>query len=414
MEDHERAMTIKEVAKFLNISTQMVYNLMKGGKLHAFKIGAANRIMYSDVLAFVQQQKEEFARTLGENDDVDESMFVISQVSMQKGDFQLSDITFALPMGKIMTLLGPSGSGKTLLLKTIAGLEKMNNGMIFLGKTQLDLLAPASRKLGFVFENYALFPHMTAKRNIEFPWLLQKKVSSNIQRNMKKVIAEETNKRVQELNIDSSYLGRLPDQLPEGMKQLVAIARERNHELELFLMDEPMTKLDAAQHVQMRIFIRKIVRDLGKTTIITSNDPEDALVLSDYIGIMSEGKLLQFGETWEVYHRPVNLTVMEMTSRLAVNTARVEVSDGRTHPYNLQAELEDGPYDLAFRPEEIELSAEGIPAKITFSQFFDGTRKLAFCKIGADVDVKVMIPVELEETVTFVPIHPQFFRAERT
>lgn len=414
MENHDHAMTIKEVAKFLNISTQMVYNLIKGGKLNAFKIGAASRIMHSDVQAFVQQQKEEFMRTLDKSDSAGASTFAVNQLNMQKGDFRITDITFALPMGKTMTLLGPSGSGKTLLLKAIAGLEPIESGTIILGKTQFHLLAPAGRKLGLVFEDYALFPHMNARQNIEFPWILHKKVPKNITGDMKTVIAGETTKRVQELKIDTAYLEHLPDQLPEGMKQLVAIARERNLDLDLFLMDEPMTKLDAAQHVQMRMFIRKIVRDFGKTTIIASNNPEDALVLSDYIGVMSEGKLVQFGETWEVYHHPLNLTVMEMLSRLGVNKIRVEVSGGRSHPYNLPVEMQDGIYNLAFRTEEIELAPEGIPAKITFSRFVDGTRKLAFCEIGEQVQVKVMIPIEIEETVTFVPTYPQFFPVERS
>lgn len=409
MDNHEHAMTIKEVAKFLNISPQMVYNLIKAGKLNAFKIGAASRIMYSDVLAFVQQQKEEFARTIGESEDADGSVFAVNQINMRKGDFRITDVSFVLPLGKIMTILGPSGSGKTLLLKAIAGLEKPDSGTVSLGKTRLDPLRSAERKIGFVFEDYALFPHLTAKRNIEFPRILKKRVSLNAQGHAEAFIAAETHKRVQELHIEPAYLDRMPKQLPEGMKQLVAIARERNHELELFLMDEPMTKLDAAQHVQMRLFIRKVVRDLGKTTVISSNDPDDALILSDYIGVMAEGRLLQFGETWEVYHHPVNLTVMEMTSRLAVNTLRVDIADGKTQPYNLSVEQKDGTYLMAFRPEEIEFSEQGIPADITLSRFFDGTRKQAFCTIGENVEVNLMLPIDKEDKVSFIPTHPQFF-----
>lgn len=412
MDDRDRAMTIKEVAKFLNISTQMVYNLVKDGRLKAFKIGTASRIMYSDVLDFIYQQKEDFARNRVNGENRDDSVFVVNQLSMRKEDFQIADVTFALPIGKIMTLIGPSGSGKTLLLKAISGLESIDSGTVFLGTTRLDPLPPAKRKVGFVFEDYALFPHMTAKRNVEFPRFIQKRMPPGTKAKIEDFIATETNKRIREVHLESLYLDHLPKQLPEGIKQLVAIARERNHEFELFLMDEPMTRLDAAQHVQMRIFIRKVVHDLGKTTIISSNDPEDALLLSDYIGVMAEGKLLQFGETWDVYHHPVNLMVMEMTSRLAVNTARVEISAGRTDPYNLQVDLEDGTYDLAFRSEEIELSEEGIPAKVKFTRFFDGSRQLAFCEISEGIEVKLVLPVETEETVSFVPAHPQFFRVE--
>ena len=226
---------------------------------------------------------------------------------------------------------------------------------------------------------------------------------------MKNVLQSETEKRINELQINASYLPHLPDELPEGMKQLVAIAREKNHEVDLFLMDEPMSKLDAAQHLQMRVFIRKIIGDLGKTTLISSNDPEDALVLSDYLGVMVEGRLLQFGETWEVYNHPANLTVMEMTSRLGLNTIRVEVRSRLTQPYNVPVEKEDGMYNMAFRIEEIKLASEGIPAKISFSRFFDGKRKLGFCEIGESKDVKLMLPIDVEDEISFLPLNPQIF-----
>lgn len=401
MNDHDRAMTLKEVARFLNISTQMVYNLVNNGSLKAFKIGSASRIMYSDVREFIEQQKEEFARTVVGGGQPDNSIFAVSNLCLHKGNFEISDISFSLPKGKIMSILGPSGSGKSLLLKALAGLEPIENGTIFWGKTRIDALSPSQRKVGFVFENYALFPHLNARKNIEFPLTLRKKD--------KQILREETQKRIHELDIDMSYLNLLPDELPEGMKQLVAIARGKNHDLDLFLMDEPMSKLDAAHHVKMRVFIQKIVRDLGKTTLISFNDPEDALVLSDYIGVVVEGGLLQFGETWEVYHHPVNVTVMEMISRLGVNAARVEVKNGNVAPYNILADIDDGIYTMAFRTEEIELSPDGIHANICSSQFYNGKRKFAFCEIGDGLEMELMLPIDAEGEISFLPLSPQFF-----
>lgn len=214
-------------------------------------------------------------------------------------------------------------------------------------------LLPRDRKIGYVFESYALFPHLNAKSNIGFPLRIGKKAQH--------VIEEETAKRIKELDIDPSYLETLPPYLPEGIKQLVAIARGKNHEFDLFVMDEPMTHLDAAHHVQMRMFLQKFVRDMQQTTPTSFNNPDDALAISDYMGVIANGRLWQFGETWEVYHQPATLTVLEMVSNLGVNSLPVTVQQGCTVPYHIAVEQADGEYTLAFRPEEIEIVSEGIP-----------------------------------------------------
>jgi ABC-type sugar transport system ATPase subunit len=245
---------------------------------------------------------------------------------------------------------------------------------------------------------------MTAGKNIEFPLKLR--------RRSKNIIASETKHRIDELDIDASYLERLPRELPEGMKQLVAIAREKNHELEVFLMDEPMSHLDAAHHVHMRVFIQKIVRDLKKTTLISFNDPEDALAISDFIGVIEKGQLLQFGETWEVYHHPVNLTVMKMMARMGVNTLQVEIKNGYTIPFNIPADRSDGVYTMAFRPEEVKLAADGIPAKIRSSQFFDGKWGLMLCTLEnghTQQKVQLLLPKDTQGKLSFTTLEPQFF-----
>ena len=143
--------------------------------------------------------------------------------------------------------------------------------------------------------------------------------------------------------------------------------------------------------------------------IITASD---LFVVMDMIksgDVMENGRLLQFGETWEVYHHPVSLTVMEMTSRLEVNTMRVEIADGKIRPYNLPVDRKDGTYLMAFRSEEVELVEEGIPADISFSRFFDGKYKQAFCTVGEDVEVNLMLSNDQEGHIVFVPTHPQFF-----
>jgi excisionase family DNA binding protein len=404
MNEQDRAMTIKEVAEFLNISTQMVYNLVKDGSLKAFKIGSASRIMHSDLQEFIFQQKAAFAK-----DHVasvpEDSHFSVDHLCLRKGSFQIEDISFSIPKGKILSILGPSGSGKTLLLKAIAGIHPLENGTIFFGKTQMDGLPPGHRKIGYVFEDYALFPHLTGKKNISFPL--------NVKKKKKEYIEAETQKRADELNIDAGYLKILPDIMPEGIKQLVAIARGKNHDFDLFIMDEPMAQLDASLHVKMRMFLQKMVRELERTTLIAFNDPEDALALSDYIAVIDEGRLLQFSEAWEVYHHPVNLLVMEMVSRFGVNALNVEINQGHPEPYRFPVDEKDGIYTMAFRPEEVRLAEnDGIPATIDSAQFLTPRRKIAACHLDDSVNVQLMLPASAEGEIRFLPTKPLFFPVE--
>lgn len=369
MDINDRALTIKEVAKFLNISTQMVYNLIKDESLTAFKIGSASRVLYSDLLDFVNRQKASYSRTHFANKNARASLqFQLNDLSMEKGDFKLSGIGFHFPQGKILTLLGPSGSGKTLLLKSIAGLEKITSGSIINGNYRLDLLEPGDRRMGFVFEDYALFPQMDVQGNIEFPLAAKKSKKDPLALDL----------RLKEMKIDDSYIEKLPRTLPEGIKQLVALARERNNSLDLFLMDEPMTMLDADLHRKIRVFIKKIIGEMGKTTIISSNNPEDALVLSDYLAVIHTGRLLQFGETWDVYHNPTSLEVLETLSIFGVNTLSVRVEKGFVEPFHIACSKEDGDYTLAFRVEDARTSDRGISCALSQECFFDGKKSLYY------------------------------------
>jgi multiple sugar transport system ATP-binding protein len=292
-----------------------------------------------------------------------------------------------------------------LLLKAIAGIQPIESGTIFSGTTQMEALPPGQRKVGYVFEEYALFPHLNGKKNIGFPL--------NVQRKKREYVEAETEKRADELGIDAAYLDVFPDFMPEGIKQLVAIARGKNHEFDLFVMDEPMAQLDAAHHVKMRMFLQKMVRELERTTLIAFNDPEDALALSDYIAVIADGKLLQCREAWEVYHHPVNLLVMELVSRFGVNALKVEITHGHTDPYQLPVEEEDGVYTMAFRPEEVQLADNGIPATIDSAQFLTARRKIASCHLNDSMNVQLVLPASAKGAIRFLPIKPLFFPTEK-
>ena len=398
--NEDRALTVKDVAKRLNVSTQQVTELIDSGQLKAFEIGSSIRVMASEAQVFIERRQQEFAR---QHPAVapDPSRFSVSQFSVEYSNFALHNISFSFPLGKIVSFLGPSGSGKTRLLKAIAGLERQTSGIIYFGETRLDLLEPKDRKLGFVFEDYALFPHLNARGNIEFPLKIGK--------HEKNVVRTEAAKRAQELQIQEPYLGIAPNALPEGIKQLVAIARSKNHHCELFLMDEPMSRLDAKQHIQLRLFLQKMLRDMEKTTIIAFNDPSDAMAISDYIGVIADGQLLQFGETWEIYHQPQTLLVMELTSRLGVNTLPVEIRNGVAHPYQIPAQRDDGAYLMAFRPEEITLAPNGIPADIVSAQILTANERLVSAEIGKKAFAQLVIPASAERAISFLPSAPKFF-----
>ncbi|MBN1500337.1 MAG: ATP-binding cassette domain-containing protein [Spirochaetes bacterium] len=392
------AMTTKEVADYLNISNQMVYNLITDGELPAFKVGSASRIMFSDLEKYIFQKKDEFIT--GKSDVF---RFSVNNLSLKIDDFEIPDMSFSFPKGKILSILGSSGSGKTLLLKAIAGLLPIHSGEIHMGRTRIDILEPAKRQIGYVFENYALFPHLSGRKNIEFPLKIGKKP--------KYVINDETEKCIKELDIDFSYLESVPEQLPEGIKQLIAIARGKNHNFNLFLMDEPMTHLDASHHIMMRMFLQKLVRDLHQTTIIAFNDPADALALSDYIAVLGNGKILQFGESWEIYHNPASLEVLQLISVNGVNFFEIEIKEGQILTYNIPSDRKDGKYIFAFRIDDVKISDKGFEVIIDNAQFYDSNRQLSICHLKQNAEVKftLLLPVDSPKEIRILPGEMYFF-----
>lgn len=199
--------------------------------------------------------------------------------------------------GEFLTLLGPSGSGKTTILKMLAGFEQPNDGHIRIGKEDLTKEPPNRRNIGMVFQNYALFPHMTVFKNIAFPLL------------MRKVNKTEIKKRVmQSLSLVklNSMENRYPKQLSGGQQQRVALARAIVFEPQLLLMDEPLSALDKNLRNEMQVELKRLQQELNITTINVTHDQEEALTLSDRIAILNDGRLEQVGTPTEVYESPTN------------------------------------------------------------------------------------------------------------
>ncbi|MBP5270136.1 MAG: ABC transporter ATP-binding protein [Clostridia bacterium] len=236
----------------------------------------------------------------------------------------VSDFTFTIPDGKLVGLLGPSGCGKSTTLYMICGLEKPTSGKIFFGEDDVTDLPPEHRGVGLVFQNYALYPHMTVKQNILFPLEnLTGKDRPSKQEMIKR--AYDAAKLVQLEN----YMERKPNELSGGQQQRVAIARALVKMPRVLLLDEPLSNLDARLRLQTREEIRRIQKETGITTIFVTHDQEEAMSISDEIVVMKAGVLQQIGKPQDVYENPVNLFVAKFLGTPPINVFRGRVSGGR-------------------------------------------------------------------------------------
>jgi len=207
----------------------------------------------------------------------------------------LHGLDLGVEPGELLTLLGPSGSGKTTLLKVIAGFEAPDGGRVMLGGSDIARVRPARRNIGMVFQNYALFPHMTVRGNVAFPLEMRRSGRADIDRRVDKVLAL--------VNLEG-LADRVPRQLSGGQQQRVALARAVVFEPLLLLLDEPFGALDRKLREGMQLEVRALQRRLGITTVFITHDQEEALIMSDRIAIMSQGRIEQIGTPTEVYDRP--------------------------------------------------------------------------------------------------------------
>ena len=236
----------------------------------------------------------------------------------------VSDLTFTIPDGKLVGLLGPSGCGKSTTLYMISGLQKPTGGQIFFGEDDVTTLSPENRGVGLVFQNYALYPHMTVKQNILFP-LQNLKGADKLDKNTMLERALEAAKLVQIDNL----MDRKPSELSGGQQQRVAIARALVKMPRVLLLDEPLSNLDARLRLQTREEIRRIQHETGITTIFVTHDQEEAMSISDVIVVMKLGVVQQIGKPQTVYDNPVNLFVAKFLGTPPVNVFKAEVKGGK-------------------------------------------------------------------------------------
>jgi spermidine/putrescine transport system ATP-binding protein len=228
---------------------------------------------------------------------------VVESVYKSFGKAQiLNDVSFEANAGEFVTLLGPSGCGKTTLLRIIAGLDRADKGRILLADRAVDQLPANRRPVNTVFQNYALFPHLTVFENVAFGLRSRSFPEPEVRQRVRTSLAM--------LKLDE-YSDRLPHEISGGQKQRVALARAVVNEPEVLLLDEPMSALDAKLRLEVQLDLRRLQRALGKTFVLVTHDQDEAMTVSDRVVLMNKGRIEQQGPTAEVYERPRNRFVAE-------------------------------------------------------------------------------------------------------
>jgi putative spermidine/putrescine transport system ATP-binding protein len=274
----------------------------------------------------------------------------------------LDRLDLTIRRGEFIALLGPSGCGKSTALNCIAGLLPLSGGGIWLDDKRIDALRPEQRGFGMVFQNYALFPHMSVRKNIGFGLAMRRVPKEKIQGKVDAAL---------DLVQLRAHAEKLPGQLSGGQQQRVAIARAIVIEPPLVLMDEPLSNLDAKLRLEMRTEIKRIHRELGRSTVYVTHDQDEALSLADRIVVLHEGKTQQIGNPEELYARPANLEVarfMGYRNILDLDAARVDGTRvalrgaGIALDGTAQQAISPGPVTVALRPDDVEPGGAGANA----------------------------------------------------
>lgn len=300
----------------------------------------------------------------------------------------LDDVDIEVTEGEFFTLLGPSGCGKTTLLRTIAGFYRQDAGHIFVGDTAIDNVPAHDRDIGMVFQNYAVFPHMTVAENVAFG-LKNRKIP-------KAEIGPKVSKALSRVQL-TGYEERTPDKLSGGQQQRVGLARAMVIEPRLLLMDEPLSNLDAKLRIQMREDILDIQRQLGITAVYVTHDQEEALVISDRIAVMNLGKVQQVGTPWEIYRDPVNEFVATFVGSMNMFSGIefMKFLDANSRKKVKAPSSKD--FKIAFRPEDarILLVEKEVPEHSVLVK--GRVEKMLF--LGSDVIYRIRINENFSLTV---------------
>jgi len=325
----------------------------------------------------------------------------------------INNVSLTIEPGSFLTLLGPSGCGKTTLLRCIAGLEDPDGGEIYIGDKLVFSydkgisVTPGQRELGLVFQNYALWPHMKVEKNLTFALEIQKMPKEKMQERVKEALAEVQME---------GYEDRYPREMSGGQQQRIALARMLAYSPKVFLMDEPLSNLDARLRMDMRSEIKRLHHISKATTVYVTHDQVEALTMSTVIGIMKEGVLQQLDTPDQIYHYPANLFVADFIGNPKVNlldSVIVEKNLVKVSDFNVSVATHSANQNniVAVRPEDVILLTEPEPDAVEFSAYSvlpAGADSTIIAHRGAiEITAKVMgiSKIELDQKIwlKFVP-----------
>ena len=302
----------------------------------------------------------------------------------------VNDVSLDIEDGELMILVGPSGCGKSTVLRMIAGLEDITSGELLIGGERVNEKAPRERNLAMVFQNYALYPHLSVYENIAFPLRLQKLSDADIREKVEEAAAT--------LEL-TEHLERKPSQLSGGQRQRVAMGRAIVRQAQAFLFDEPLSNLDAKLRGQMRTEISRLQRRLGVTTVYVTHDQTEALTLGDRVAVLRKGLLQQVAPPRELYERPTNLFVAGFIGSPPMNFVPATVEDGAVTLPFARVEL---PREVTERLTSGQLLIAGIrPEHFEDAQLVDASERDHGVTFRAEVDVTEWLGNELYAYIPF-------------
>ncbi|WP_193141447.1 MULTISPECIES: ABC transporter ATP-binding protein [unclassified Meridianimarinicoccus] len=308
----------------------------------------------------------------------------------------VSDITMTIADGAFVVLLGPTGAGKTTTLRLISGLEKLDTGQITIGGRNVGTETPAQRDVAMVFQQYSLYPHMTVRENLAFP------LRSPILKTPEAEVTEKVRRIAEVLQIPHK-LDNKATELSGGEMQRVSIGRALVRDPSIYLMDEPLSSLDAKLRADLRVELKRIHADLGSTLLYVTHDQIEAMTMATHIGVLEEGRLVQYGTPREVYENPASIYV---ASRLG--SPRINVL-----PSDLFAGSHKGPL-IGLRPENIREGSEGVEARVIRAEHLGDQTRLHLELRGHAITTVIDAHEDYtaDTTIKISPQAPLYFSAD--